>query len=213
MIRILLVDDQTLVRAGLRRLLEAVPDFEVAGECGDAGRAIACARRVTPDVVLLNAGLDGLGGPELVRRLRRQCADTAIVAFGEQSAGPYPMHLFEAGAAGYLTPTGELAELEAAVRAVASGQRYLSGDVARNLALARGAGAETPLDELSRREMEVLMHLSRAHRLTHIAEVLCISPKTVSTYRTRVCRKLGVSTDVELAHVALRYGLLNPASI
>ena len=151
--------------------------------------------------------------PAILPPVERQCAGAAVIAFAEHNAGPYPMHLFDAGAAGYLTPTGELAELEAAVRAVKAGRRYLSADVARNLALSRGAGAETPLDELSRREMEVLMHLSRAHRLRDIAEVLCISPKTVSTYRTRVCRKLGVSTDVELAHVALRYGLLNPASV
>ena len=93
------------------------------------------------------------------------------------------------------------------------GQRYMNGEVARNLFIQRVDGDGTPIDDLSRRELEVLLHVSRADNLQTIAQALNISPKTVSTYRTRLCRKLGVTSDVQLAHVALRYGLLNPAAL
>ena len=123
------------------------------------------------------------------------------------------MHLFDAGAVGYISKDGESHELESAVRSVMFGQRYMNGEVARNLLIQRVDKDCTPIDDLSRRELEVLLHVSRADNLQTIAQALNISPKTVSTYRTRLCRKLGVTSDVQLAHVALRYGLLNPAAL
>jgi two-component system invasion response regulator UvrY len=213
MIRIVLADHHSMVRAGLGTLLNAVVDFEVVAEAASAEETLQAARDLQPDVVLLDVDMPGIGGPESTRRLLRIVPGVHVIGVSEHQTGPYPMHIFEAGAVGYLSKSGRGDELERAVRTVMYGKRYLNGDVARNLLLQRWQGEQSPLSELSRRELEVLIQLSKARNLRDIAQALSISPKTVSTYRTRVCRKLGVSSDVELAHVALRYGLLNPATV
>ena len=213
MIRIVVADDHTLVRAGIRGLLERIHDFEVVAEVSTGEQAIQATRQHLPDVVLVDLDMPGIGGLEATRRIVRSVPDARVIGLSEHRDGPYPMYMFEAGAVGYLSKTGEREELENAVRSVMFGQRYMDGEVARNLLMHRMRGSKTPIDELSRRELEVLVHLSKACTLSNIAEKLSISPKTVSTYRTRVCRKLGVTMDVELAHVALRYGLLNPATL
>ena len=116
--------------------------------------------------------------------------------------------MLSAGACGYLSKACAARELINAVRSVVQGHRYVSGDVARRMVVAGVDAKRSPVDDLSRRELEVLVMVSQAQTQREIAQSLCVSPKTVSTYRTRICRKLGVNTDVELVHIALRYGLV-----
>ena len=208
MIEIMLVDDQVMVRTGIRRLLEEIVDFTVIGEASSGEQALALARKHQPDCVLMDVSLPGIGALEATRRLLRGGPDIAVIGLGVQSDGPYPLHMLSAGACGYLSKACSARELINAVRSVVQGQRYISGDVARRMVVAGVDAARSPVDELSRRELEVLVMVSQAQSPREIARSLCVSPKTVSTYRTRICRKLGVHSDVELVHIALRYGLV-----
>ena len=157
--------------------------------------------------------MPGIGALETTRRVRLVSSECAVVGIGDHRSGPIPLRLLEVGAAAYLSKRSQRAELERAVRAVAAGECYVAGALARELVLSRYGGAVSELDTLTRRELEVMLQVSKAHTLKEIGEALSLSPKTVSTYRTRVCRKLGVNTDVELTHAALRNGLLSPAAL
>jgi two-component system, NarL family, invasion response regulator UvrY len=208
MIKIILVDDQIMVRTGIRRLLEEIVDFSVIAEVSSGEEALVLARDHQPDCMLMDVSLPGIGALEATRRMLRVNPDLAVIGLGVQSDGPYPLHMLSAGACGYLSKACSARELFNAVRSVVQGHRYVSGDVARRMVVAGVDARRTPVDELSRRELEVLVMVSQAQTQHEIAESLCVSPKTVSTYRTRICRKLGVNTDVELVHIALRYGLI-----
>ena len=116
--------------------------------------------------------------------------------------------MMEAGAAGYLTKGCDIEEMARAIRQVARGHRYIGADVAQHMVLHNMDGERTALESLSPRELEVMLLVSQGHRLKHISDLLCLSPKTISTYRTRVMRKLDTTTDVELTHLALSLGLI-----
>ena len=205
---ILLADSHTIVRAGLRKILDTVPDFTVVAETASGDETVALVRKYEPDCVLIDCALPEMGGLEATRRLVRLEGRSKIVGFGDQSDGPVPMHMMAAGAVGYLSKSCETRDLVHAIRSVIHGQRYIEGNVARALLEQGIDGRRTPIDELSKRELEVLTMVSHAHTQDDIARQLCVSPKTISTYRTRICRKLDVKSDVQLVHIALRYGLL-----
>ena len=166
------------------------------------------AHELNPDCMLMDVLMPGMGGLEATRRIMRTCPATKVIGISTHVDGPYPLHMLSAGACGYLSKSCTPQELVSAVRGVTHGQRYVNADVAGNLVVNGLKGRQTPIDELSRRELEVLVMVSSAQSQQEIAQRLSVSPKTVSTYRTRICRKLDVSTDVELVHLALRYGLL-----
>ncbi len=213
MIRILITDDQRLMRTGIRGLLKDVADFKIAGEAETGEEAVAACRRVDFDVALMDIDLPGISGLEATQRIKMRFPSIQIIGLSEHHSGPYPLQMLEAGAVGYLSKSCERYELEGAIRSAVRGERYVGAEVAKSLVSARLSGVAGALDALSQRELEVMLQLSRARSLRQIAEALSLSPKTISTYRTRVCRKLGVSTDVELTHAALRTGLLNLATI
>lgn len=206
---ILLADSHTIVRAGVRKILDAVPDFTVVAETSESDETVAKVREHQPDCVLIDCALPEMGGLEATRRLIRLPSPPKIVGFGAQADGPVPVHMMSAGAIGYLSKSCEPRDVVFAIRSVIHGQRYIEGNVARALLEQGMDGRRTPIDDLSRRELEVLTMVSHAHTQDDIARRLCVSPKTVSTYRTRICRKLDVKSDVQLVHIALRYGLLN----
>ena len=208
MTTIIIADDHTVVRAGLRRLLDEVPDFDVVAEAASGEEALQLARTLSPACMLIDVLMPGMGGLEATRRIVRIRPETKIIGVSTHVHGPYPLHVLASGASGYLSKSCTPKELIRAVRSVTHGQRYVNADVACNLVVSGFEGNNTPIDELSKRELEVLVMVSSAQSQSQIAERLSVSPKTVSTYRTRICRKLDVSTDVELVHLALRYGLL-----
>jgi len=210
MVRVLLVDDHELVRTGIRRLLEDTGDIEVVGEAASGEAALNSARELRPDVILMDVTMPGIGGLEATRKLLRVNQAFRIIGVSIHADGPCPARMLDVGACGYLTKGCDLNEMLKAIRLVGRGERYIGADVAQQMVLRGMDGDRTPVECLSPRELEVMLLVSQGHKLRQISEQLCLSSKTVSTYRTRVLRKLAVETDVALTHMALRMGLIEP---
>lgn len=212
MIRVVLVDDHQLVRCGIRRILDEAAEIEVVAEAADGESAMAEVRRLRPDVVLLDVHMPGVGGLEATTRLLRIDPELRIIALTVHVDEPYPSRLLGAGALGYLTKGCDEAEIIRAIHSVMRGRRYISDEIARQMALSGLDGhAANPFERLSRREVQVMLMVTEGRRLQEISDRLCLSPKTVSTYRYRLYDKLGVSNDVELTRLAIRHGLLDQA--
>jgi two-component system invasion response regulator UvrY len=209
MIKLLLVDDHELVRAGLRAILENAGDMQVIGEASDGAEAVKCCRDQFPDVVLMDIRMpEGMGGIEATRRVLRQDPAPKVIVLTSLADDPLPNQLHDAGALGYLTKGCPARELLEAVRTVYRGRPYIDAKLAQRLALGRRDGPESPFQHLSPREMQVLMMILDGRRNVDIANELNKSQKTVSTHRQRIYAKLGVETDVELTRLALRFGLI-----
>ena len=209
MIQILLVDDQELVRTGLRHILKRSQSIGTITEVSTGEDAVQLCRKLIPDVILLDISLPGLSAFESTRRLKRVRPEAGIIVLAVHAKSPYPTRLLEAGASGYLTRDCSSEELLEAVKAVAAGKRYIGAEAAKQLALSILPGtAESPFDELSAREMEVMLKLTEGNRIPDIASLMCLSPKTVATYKYRIYDKLGTRSEVDLMRMAMRYGLL-----
>lgn len=210
MIRVLLVDDHKLVRTGMRHILERADDIEVMGEAESGEAAVDMVRELAPDVVLMDVNMPGIGGLEATRKLLSIKPELRIVVVSVHVREPYPGQLMAAGALGYLTKDCDEKEILAAVRQVMMGKRYITAAVAHEMALRQLDGDHgSPFESLSQREMQVMMMVSQGYSVQEISDRLCLSPKTVSTYRSRLFQKLDVSNDVELIHLAIRHGILS----
>jgi len=211
MIKILLVDDHQLVRAGLRSILDNAGDMTVVGEASDGDEALGMARGVEFDVVLMDIHMpEGMGGIEATRRLLRQAPGARIIALSQMSDDPLPAQLQQAGAIGYLTKGCPAKEMLDAIRAVHRGMPYVDAQLAQRRMVKTWRGtASTPFEQLSPREMQVTLMILDGRRNKDIAESLSLSEKTVSTYRQRIYEKLGVGTDVELTRLAFRHGIIS----
>ncbi len=209
MIRVLLVDDHAVVRTGFRLLLQAKPDVSVVGEA-ESGEA-ACQRYVelSPDVVIMDIAMPGMGGIEALRRIRAHDPQARVLAL---SAHDDPMHARRAlreGALGFLSKRSAPEALLEAVAGVAAGQRYIDPRVAQKLALEDIEGKESsPIKRLSEREFDVFIRLARGASVQRIADDLRLSASTVGTHLYNVKQKLGVSNQSELTLLAIRYGLI-----
>jgi two-component system invasion response regulator UvrY len=209
MIRLLLVDDHDIVRTGIAHIIEKQNGIEIVGETGTGEEALRLARKLKPDVVLMDVNMPGLGGLEATRRIHLSMPETKVIILTVHSEAPFPTHLLDAGASGYLTKGCAASELVDSIRAVNRNQRYIGKDIAQRLALSLLPGADkSPFDDLSSREMEVMMMLIQGLEVSQIAETLSLSPKTVSTYKYRIYDKLDVKNDVELTHLAIRHGII-----
>jgi two-component system invasion response regulator UvrY len=209
MIRVLLVDDHAVVRTGFRLLLQARPDIVVAGEA-ESGEA-ACQRYVelSPDAVVMDIAMPGMGGIEALRRIRAHDPQARVLAL---SAHDDPMHARRAlreGALGFLSKRSAPEALLEAVAAVAGGQRYIDPRVAQRLALDDIEGTDSsPVKRLSEREFDVFIRLARGASVQRIADDLRLSSSTVGTHLYNVKQKLGVSNQSELTLLAIRHGLI-----
>ncbi len=210
MINILIADQHILMRSGIRRLLGDASGLSVVAEAGRVEQVLATIRLSKVDVLLMDVNLPGIDSVEATRRLLRMDEELKIVVLGAYASGPYPVHLFKAGIAGYLTKASSGEEMIACIRKVSCGQRYVSADVAQTLLLDHIQDGNAPLGCLTQRELSVLVLLSQGDHRREISTKLCVSPKTISTYRTRLMRKLGARSDVELTHLSLRHGLIAP---
>ncbi|QIT55483.1 UvrY/SirA/GacA family response regulator transcription factor [Aquisalimonas sp. 2447] len=211
--RVVLVDDHQLVRTGIRRLLSDTEELEVVGEAGSGEDALRLVRETRPDVVLMDVNMPGIGGLEATRKLLRVDPELRIIALTIHVEEPYPSRLMEAGAMGYITKGCNEGEITDAIRAVMRGERYIGADIAQQMALAGFDGTrDGGLDKLSQREMQVMMMVTQGYKMQEISDTLCLSPKTISTYRYRLYEKLGVETDVELTHLAIRHGMIEQMS-
>lgn len=209
MIKILLVDDHELVRLGIKRILQDVSGLKVVGETSTGEEAVRLSKELIPDVVLMDVQMPGIGGLEATRKMVRHNPDIKVLALTIYGDEPYPSRLLQAGAVGYMTKGCAAEEMIRAIRAVHSGQRYISSDIAQQLALKRFTKAEdSPLDILSERELQIMLMITSGQKVQEISNKLCLSPKTVNSYRYRVFEKLSITSDVELTLLAIRLGLL-----
>lgn len=212
MIKVYLVDDHALVRTGVRRLLEDVKGLKVVGEtdCGES--AVRWCRENQPDVVLMDINMPGIGGFEAIKKILRYCPDCRIIALTVHVENPLPIKVMQAGASGFLSKSAAPEEMVLAIRQVCSGQRYISPVVAQQMALSQVTRTDDdPFALLSERELQIMMMITRGQKVADIAEQLNLSPKTVNSYRYRLFAKLNISGDVELTHLALRYGMVENA--
>lgn len=210
MIKVLVVDDHDLVRMGITRMLTDIGGIKVVGEAASGEEALRLARELTPQVVLMDVKMPGIGGLEATRKLLRQNPEVRVVAVTVCDEEPFPSRLLKAGAAGYLTKGAALEEMVKAIRAVASGQRYISPEIAQQLALKNlEEEKSSPFEALSEREMQITMMIVSCQKVQEISDRLFLSPKTVNSYRYRIFEKLGIGSDVELTLLAVRHGLLN----
>lgn len=215
MITVLLVDDHDLVRVGLRRLLTDIKGISVIGEAKSGEESVRIARELRPDVVLMDVKMPGIGGLEATKKITRLDSNIKVIAVTVYGEEPFPSRLLQAGASGYLTKGSSIDEMIKAIKTVFEGQKYLSSEVAQQLALKHVSNEPEAniLDILSEREMQVMLMITRGVKVQEISDKLCLSPKTVNSYRYRLFEKLGVNSDVELTHLAIRHGLLDPETI
>ncbi len=209
MIQILIIDDQALVRTGLRYILDKSKEIGRVSEVSSGEAALSHNRSFKPDIILLSVNLPGLTGFEITRKLKRSHPQAKIIILAVHAKPPYPARLLDAGASGYLTRDCEASELLLAIRTVADGHRYIGSEAAKQLALSMLPGSNaSPFEDLSAREMEVMLKLTDGNRIPDIASLLCLSPKTVSTYKYRILGKLGARSEVDMMRMAVRYGLV-----
>lgn len=213
-IRVLIVDDHAIVRAGLRLLISGQEDMTVVGEAGSTQDGIDAAERLSPDVALIDLSLPGEGGIEAIRRLRRTRPRVRTVALTMHDDPAYLRSVLSAGGSGYVVKRAADSELLAAIRAVREGKSFVSPMVAEAEAQEALAGpqlseaAETALARLSARERQVLVLLAHGHTHSEMAEQLGISVKTVETHRARLSEKLGLKSRSDLVRLAIDAGLL-----
>ena len=218
-IRVLLAEDQPIVRAGFRALLDAEPDLDVAGEAADGREAVALARELRPDLVLMDIRMPELDGLEATRQITADTTlnDTRVLVLTTFELDEYVFGALRAGASGFLLKGGEPGDLLSAIRLVAAGESLLAPSVTRRLievyisqpeqgTVAAPAG----FDELSPRELEVLTHIAQGSNNREIAEALYLSPLTVKTHVSRILMKLRVRDRVQLVVIAYQAGLVSP---
>ncbi|HYE34280.1 response regulator [Methylocaldum sp.] len=214
MIGILLVDDHELVRTGIEHLLNEAEDMKVIGVARSGEEAIEQADRLKPDLILMDINMPGIGGIEACRKINQKHPQVKIVALSVYADGPFPYQLLNLGAHGYVSKNCPVSELINAIRTVSDGTRYLSQDVASKMALAKLPNqSSSPFDDLSYRELQVVIMTLQGRSIQDMADMLTISPKTVNTYRYRAYDKLSVKNDVELTRLATKYELISDAPV
>ncbi len=208
MIRVLVADDHKIFRAGIKRLIEESQDIEVAGEASDGFDALDKLRRQDWDVVLLDINMPNKSGLDIVRQMKQEKPRLPILILSMYPQEQYAVRALKAGAAGYLSKDSESDELIAAIRKVAAGGRYATPALLEQLLFALEGGGDAPRHHaLSEREFQIFEQIIAGKSLADIAETMALSPKTVSTYRTRVLEKMNMENNAELIHYAIQHGL------
>ena len=212
MIRILLADDHSIVRDGLRRIVEEDGAMAVVAEAADGLEAIHKVASSKPDVAVVDISMPGIDGLEVVSRLKDAHPEVPVLILTMHEEAQYVVRAIEAGAMGYLTKQSAPEQLVTAIRRVHKGHRYITDEATEALALrvARGAKAKTPLESLSMRELQVLRRLGMGHTNREIANAYNISIKTVDTYRARLLKKLDLRNNAELIRFAIQNHLIEP---
>jgi two-component system response regulator NreC len=212
-IRVLLVEDHTIVRKGLRSLLDAEPGIEVVGEAEDGREAIQLVGQLHPEVVLMDITMPGLNGLEATRQIKKRFPDVKVLILTVHADEEYVLQVLSAGASGYLVKQAAPAELVSAIHATYRGDSFLSPSISRKVVdqYVRQAGAiaeNDSYDKLTDREREVLQLIAEGHSNRRIAEMLCISVKTVETHRAHLMNKLDIHSAAELTTYAIRKGVI-----
>jgi DNA-binding NarL/FixJ family response regulator len=212
LIKVLLADDHSIVRAGLRRIVEESGEMLVVAEAADGQEALQLVKKEAPDVAVIDISMPGLDGLEVISQLQTLHPDLPILVLTMHEEGQYVVRAIQAGAMGYLTKQSAPEQLVSAIRKIYEGQRYITDEAAESLALrvAKGSNGSSPLDSLSMRELQVLRRLAMGHTNREIASAYHISIKTVDTYRARLLKKLGLRNNAELSRFAIQNHLIEP---
>ena len=207
--RVLIVDDHAVVREGLKRVLAGLPGGVQVGEAGNSSEALALARAERWDIALLDIAMPGGDGLELLKQLRREYPALPVLILSMYPQEQYALRVLKAGACGYLTKESATDQLIAAIETARRGERYASPEVAARLAVALAGDTEdSPQQNLSDREFEILRMIAQGYGVSRIAETLSLSVSTVGTYRARLLRKLGLRQTAELVAYAVRHGFV-----
>jgi DNA-binding NarL/FixJ family response regulator len=211
-LRVLLVDDHALVRAGMRSLLQDLPDVEVVAEAGDGAEALAIAERERPDVVLMDIAMKGMNGLEAAARLRERLPGVKVIILSMHTSEEYVLLALRAGAAAYLIKDSATSELELALKCVMRGETYLSPAISRQVVdgYVQRVGAGAGPDPLTPRQREVLKRIAEGRSTKEIAFELNLSIKTVETHRAQIMERLGIRDVAGLVRYAMRAGLVPP---
>jgi DNA-binding NarL/FixJ family response regulator len=207
-IRVLLADDHTLVREGLKQLLAAAPGIEVAGEAGDGDAALALVRANDYDVAVLDMSMPGLAGIDLIKRVRLEKPRLRVLVLSMHGEQQYAARALKAGASGYLTKDSAAAQLVSVIRKIAAGGVHISESTAAQLVGAPAGGDAPPHTRLSDREYEIFRLLVAGQGVSDIAARLRLSVKTVSTHKTRILQKMEMASAAELVRYAVEQQLL-----
>ena len=212
-IKVLIVDDHTLVRDGIRALLELVADVEVVGEAVNGRKALEKVEQLMPDVVLMDLAMPIMGGLEATRRIRKRFPGTKVLALTQYDDSDYVIPVIEAGARGFVTKMAAFSELASAIQTVYRGESFLSPSAATALVQeyqqkANVEGEKDPYHQLTDREREVLKLVVEGHTAREIADMLVVSPKTVEWYKTSLMNKLNIHNKTDLIRFAIRKGII-----
>ncbi len=216
MTKILVVDDHDLVRMGIVRMLADIDGFHVVGDAKSGEEAVIKARALSPDVILMDVKMPGIGGLEATKKLLAAKSSMKIIAVTSCDDDLYPTRLMQAGAVGYVTKGAEFSEIVTAINKVMRGELYMSSSIAHQLAIKNLSGASnqaSPFENLSPRELQTARLIANGQKVADIASAFCVSPKTVNSYRYRIFEKLAIHSDVELALLAVKYNFRDPESV
>lgn len=209
---IVIAEDQTLVREGLRSLIAAESEYEVVGEAQDGLQSIRCVNRLKPDLILIDLAMPKLSGISAIREIKRQQSEIKIIALTFHTSDEYILAAFDAGADGYCLKSDTYIELMTAIRCVLEGKKYLSPEISDKVLEGflekKKQGAASTWDSLTRREIEVLKLVGEGYSSPEIAQLLGISPKTVDKHRANMMKKLGLHNAAALTAYAIERGLV-----
>ncbi|HSV70030.1 MAG TPA: response regulator transcription factor [Methylibium sp.] len=210
MIRIAIVDDHAMVRAGLRQFFADQADFVVVAEAANGRDALDIVRRGEVDVVLLDISMPEHGGVDALAAIRARAPELPVLILSGFDEAHYATTLLRQGASGYLNKDCDPEEIVKAIRTVCRGRKYITAGVAERLAEGLGGGGadQPPHEQLSERELQVFLRLAKGETIGHMAESMSLSVKTVSTYRSRVMEKLNLASNSDLTYYALKNGLI-----
>jgi two-component system, NarL family, invasion response regulator UvrY len=208
MIRIAIIDDHAMVRAGLREFFADQTDFRVVAEAGNGRDAMDIVRAGGVDVLVMDIAMPGQSGVDTLAAIKAREPELPVLILSGFAEEHYATTLLRQGASGYLNKDCDPEEIVKAIRTVARGRKYISTGVAEQLANSLGGGNQLPHEGLSERELQVFLRLARGETVGQMGESMSLSVKTVSTYRTRVMEKLGLSSNSDLTYYALKNGLI-----
>ncbi len=209
-LKILIADDHPIVRQGLRQILASEPDVVAIGEAESAQKTLELTRKQRWDIVVLDITMPGRSGLDVLKELKHERPKLPVLVLSAHAEDQYAVRVLKAGAAGYMTKEKAPEELIRAIRKVLQGRKYLSESLAEKLAFDLETDSEKPLHEtLSDREYQVMLMIASGKTSTQISKKLCLSVKTISTYRTRVLEKLGMKSNPELMRYAIQNRLID----
>ncbi len=207
-IKVMLVDDHAVVRAGYQMLLKSSPEIEVVAEASSGEEAYRLHAIHMPDVIVMDLSMPGMGGIEAIKRIHSRDNKAKILVFSMHEEIIFVEQAFQAGASGYITKSTDPQLLVEAIKQLSIGKKYIDAELAQRLAYEKSRGQDSPLSDFSTREFEIFCMLAEGLNTSEIAKRLSLSYKTVANYSTQIKNKLEVSTVADIARIAIRYNII-----